>query len=160
MKKLFLILFLVPLFIHAQDVKSLELDDVNGDTFVMEDNLNYDATVISFWATWCLPCQKEHPALLEVQKELGADKVQFISISIDSPRSLAKVKSYVRSHKYPFIFLVDPSGEEAQQMLVNEIPYTMLVNREGKVVFRHTGYRKGDEQELKTEIEKLLKTKK
>ncbi len=156
MKKLFFIL-LLPLLIGAQNVTQLELDDVNGDTFILEENLDHDAVVISFWATWCLPCKKEHPALQQVKEDFPDNDVLIIAISIDSPRSLAKVKNYVKSHKYDFSWLLDPSGEMAQEMLVNEVPYTMLVNKEGKVVFTHSGYRKGDEAELKKEIRKLLK---
>ncbi len=156
MKKLFLIL-LLPLLISAQNVTQLELDDVNGDTFVLEENLDHDAVVISFWATWCLPCKKEHPALQQVREDFADNDVLIIAISIDSPRSLAKVKNYVKLHKYDFTWLLDPSGETAQEMLVNEVPYTMLVDKSGKVVFTHTGYRKGDEAELKKEIRKLLK---
>jgi len=156
MKKLLFIL-LLPILIFAQNVTQLELDDVNGDTFALEENLNHDAVVISFWATWCLPCKKEHPALQQVHEEFADKDVLVIAISIDSPRSLAKVKNYVKSHKYDFTWLLDPSGETAQEMLVNEVPYTMLVDKSGKVVFTHTGYRKGDEAELKKEIRKLLK---
>ena len=156
MKKL-LFIFLLPILIYAQNVTQLELDDVNGDTFVLEENLDHDAVVISFWATWCLPCKKEHPALQQVKEEFADKDVLVIAISIDSPRSLAKVRNYVKSHKYDFTWLLDPSGETAQEMLVNEVPYTMLVDQSGKVVFTHSGYRKGDEAELKKEIRKLLK---
>lgn len=156
MKKL-LFLLIVPVLLFSQNVKQVELDDINGDLFVMNDHLDYEATVISFWATWCLPCKKEQPALQSVLEELDDARVQVISISIDSPRSLAKVKKYVRSHDFDFTFLLDPSGEISRDLLVNEVPYTMLVNRKGDVVFTHTGYRQGDEKLLKEEILKLLK---
>jgi len=154
-KKITLILFLLPLFLFAQNVKQIELDDVNGDTFVFADNLNHDATIISFWAIWCLPCQKEMPALQALKEKYKDKDIQIISISKDSPRSLAKVKSFVRSHHYDFVFLLDPDGEASSQLLVNNIPYSMLVDKTGKVVFTHTGYRKGDEAEMEKALLKL-----
>lgn len=156
MKKI-LFIFILPLILLAQNVSQFELDDVSGDTFYMAENLEHDATVISFWATWCLPCKKEHPALQQMKKDLKEYDIQLITISIDSPRSLAKVKSYVKSNKYDFVWLLDPNGEVSQELLVKEVPFTMLVNKKGKVVYTHSGYRKGDEEHLKTEIHKLLK---
>ena len=144
-------LLLLPFLGMAQNLKSMELDNLKGDTFVLKDHLNADATIVSFWATWCLPCQKEHPALQQV-KDFFKDKgknVQIIAISTDSPRSLAKVKKYVRSHrKYHFTFLLDPDREFSQQVLVTEIPHTFVLDKNGKTIYTHTGYRKGDEQEL------------
>ena len=146
-----------PIFIFAQNVRQIELDEVNGDTFYMAENLDHDATVISFWATWCLPCKKEHPALQQMKEDLSEYDIQLITISIDSPRSLAKVKSYVKSKGFEFTWLLDPNGETSQELLVKEVPFTMLVNSKGKVVYTHSGYRKGDEEHLKSEIYKLLK---
>ena len=139
----------IPLFGLAQNMKNMELDNLKGDTFVLKDHLNADATIVSFWATWCLPCQKEHPALQQVKNSFKDKNIQIIAISTDSPRSLAKVKKYVRSHKkYDFIFLIDPDREFSQQCLVTEIPHTFVLDKNGKIIYTHTGYRKGDEQEL------------
>lgn len=156
MKKIILSLFLLPVVLLAQDISNLEMNDINGDLFIMQEHLNHDATIISFWATWCLPCKKEHPTLQELKKKYKNKDIQVILISRDSPRSLAKVKSYAKTHPFEFIYLLDPNGEISNQLLVTEVPYTMLVNRQGKVVFTHSGYRKGDEAELEKEIVKIL----
>ncbi len=158
MKKL-IFLILLPLFLFAQNVKQVELNDVKGDLFILKDHLNHDATVVTFWATWCLPCQKEHPALEKIKKKYGDKDIQIIAISLDSPRSLAKVKKYVRTRRYDFVFLVDPNGEVSQKLLVTDIPFTMLVDKKGKVVFTHSGYRKGDESELEKAMQKLWQGK-
>lgn len=157
-KKLFLILFILAGFVWAQNFSRIELNDLEGNNFKFSENLNVDATVVTFWATWCLPCQKEHPALQKLKEKYG-DRLQIIAISTDSPRSMAKVKSYARTHKYDFVFLVDPDREAASELLVNEIPQTFVLDRSGKVVYHHTGYRKGDEQELEKELLKLWQEK-
>ncbi len=156
-------LLLIPFLLAAQDMKSMELDNLKGDTFVLKDHLNADATIVSFWATWCLPCQKEHPALQEVKNffQKKNKTIQVIAISTDSPRSLAKVKKYVRSHrKYKFVFLIDPDREFSQQLLVTEIPHTFVLDKNGKVIYEHTGYRKGDEKELISVLEKYFSKQK
>ncbi len=158
-KKLLFILLILVGFVWAQNFSKIELNDLEGNNFKFSENLNFDATVVTFWATWCLPCQKEHPALQKLKEKYG-DRLQIVAISTDSPRSMAKVKSYARSHKYDFVFLVDPDREAASELLVNEIPQTFVLDRSGKVVYHHTGYRKGDEQELEKELLKLWQEKK
>ncbi len=158
LKKGLILLLVVTGWLLAQDFSKVELNDLNGNTFKFSEHLNYDATVVTFWATWCLPCQKEHPGLQKLKEKYG-DHLQVIAISTDSPRSMAKVKSYARSRRYDFVFLVDPDREVATELLVNEIPQTFLLNREGKVVYHHTGYRKGDEFELEEKILKLFPEK-
>ncbi len=157
MRKWIFVFLFIPFLMFAQNVKDLELDDINGDTFVLKENLNHDATIITFWATWCLPCQKEHPALQKMKEKLKDRDIQVLAISTDSPRSLAKVKKYVRAHKYDFVFLLDPSGEFSRELLVTDIPYTMVLDKNGKVVYTHSGYRKGDEVHLEKELNKLWK---
>jgi len=159
LKKTFALILLLAGWLVAQNFSQIELNDLDGNTFQFSENLNYDATVVTFWATWCLPCQKEHPALQELKEKYG-DRLQIIAISTDSPRSMAKVKSYARSHKYDFVFLVDPDREVASELLVNEIPQTFLLDQNGKVIYHHTGYRKGDEQELEKELLKFWKEQK
>ncbi len=155
LKKLLLFLILIPFLNFAQDFSQFELNDLQGNTFRFKENLNHDATVITFWATWCLPCLKEHPTLQQIKEKYKDKDVQIIAISVDSPRSMAKVKSYSRSHKYDFVYLVDPDREMASQLLVNDVPQTFIINKKGKVVYQHTGYRKGDELELEKELLKL-----
>ncbi len=159
MKKWLALLLLIPWLGFSQSMKNFELDDINGNTFAFNENLNVDATVVTFWATWCLPCRKEHPALQSLKEKYG-DRLQIIAISIDSPRSLAKVKSYARSHDYDFVFLVDPDREVATELLVNEVPQTFVLDRTGKIVYQHIGYSKGDELELEKELQKLFKRSK
>ncbi len=156
MKKWLALLLLIPWLGFGQNMKNFELEDINGNTFAFNEHLNVDATVVTFWATWCLPCRKEHPALQSL-KEKYADRLQIIAISIDSPRSLAKVKSYARSHDFDFVFLVDPDREVATELLVNEVPQTFVLDRTGKIVYQHIGYSKGDELELEKELQKLFK---
>lgn len=159
MKKFYFVLaiFVLPFLLQAQNIKSMELDDLNGNTFALKDHLDADATIVSFWATWCLPCQKEHPALQKLKESFKDKNIQIIAISTDSPRSLAKVKKYVRSHKkYKFVFLLDPDREFAQQLLVTEIPHTFVLDKEGNIIYTHTGYRLGDEKELSKVLKKYF----
>lgn len=157
MKKIIFLILLLPTLLFSQDLSYLKLQDVSGNEFVFKNNLENDATLVLFWATWCLPCKKEFPAVQSVIEKYEKKNIKIIAISQDSPRSMAKVKSFVKSHKYDFTYLLDPNGEISSKLLVNSVPYTMLLNKEGKVIYSHSGYRKGDENELEKELQKYWK---
>ncbi|HID38508.1 MAG TPA: TlpA family protein disulfide reductase [Calditrichaeota bacterium] len=157
MKRLIILLLLIPFLLLAQELGRYKLNDVDGNSFLFRKNLDHDANILVFWATWCLPCKKEFPELQKLKEKYKERDIQIIAISIDSPRSLAKVKMFTKSHTYDFVYLVDPSGDVTNKLLVKEVPHTMLVDRSGKVVYSLTGYRKGDEKQLEEAMLKLWK---
>jgi len=134
------------------NVKSIEGKMVNTDTF--ENNGN--PIVVSFWATWCKPCAKELDAISEVyddwQDETG---VKVIAISIDDARNGIKVAPYANGKDWPFEIYLDSNSDLKRALNVNAIPHTFLLNSKNEIVWQHTSYFDGDEEELFEEIQKL-----
>lgn len=157
MNKFLLVAILLCLTVSAisQDLSGIKLKDINGKSYDIKSHLNEDANIVLFWATWCLPCQKEFPAIEKLLEKYPDKKINVFAISKDSPRSLAKVKSFVRKNNYPFIFLLDEESKVSSDFMVDAIPHSFLANGAGQVVYSHTGYRKGDELELEKELLKL-----
>ncbi|MBN1481535.1 TlpA family protein disulfide reductase [candidate division KSB1 bacterium] len=139
----------------AKDVSAIKIKDVDGKMFTMADHLDNDAIIILFWATWCLPCQKEFPAIQNLIDKYPDKKVKVLAISKDTPRSLAKVKSFIRKHDYDFTWLMDSDGSVSANYMVDVIPHSILADASGKIVYTHTGYRIGDELELEKELLQL-----
>ena len=171
MKKLFVLLFavLVVTGLHAQQktdlpnvtVKDLQGKDVNVANLLSNGKRGASANtpiVLTFWATWCGPCIKEHNALDEVyadwKKETG---VKIYAVSIDDSRTTAKVKPFVEGKGWDFEILLDPNGDLKRAMNVNNPPHTFLFDGNGKIVYQHTGYFEGGEEDLYEEILKLKK---
>ena len=157
MKNIIYILILFPLILSAQNISRFSVQDVQGNNYKLEENLDHDANIMIFWATWCKPCKLEFP---KIQKLINAQKdidIHVLAVSIDSPRSLAKVKAFVRTHKYDFTYLLDKDGELKTNLLINAIPHTSIINSEGNIVYSHVGYREGDETVIENEILKLVK---
>jgi peroxiredoxin len=101
--------------------------------------------LINIWATWCAPCIIEYPELLMLQRIYGNRSFEFVSISADKPEKRDDVMEFLQSKNsaisnylynsgdiYELIELIDPEWKGA-------IPYTMLIEPEGRVIFRKQG---------------------
>lgn len=126
------------------------LRDVNGAEHTLS-SLKGKVVVMSFWATWCGPCKEEMPHLQAMYTELKDKGLEVLSISTDDARSASRVKPFVAKMGYTFPVLLDrESTVIAAYNPSKTLPYTVVVDRDGNVVRRTSGYNPGDETELKT----------
>lgn len=98
------------------------------------------ALLVNFWATWCPPCRKEIPLLMELQNQYGTDGLQVIGIAIDDLRA---VKDYAADMGINYPTLV---GEEDAIKVANDfgidlygLPFSVLTDRHGRIVQIHMG---------------------
>jgi thiol-disulfide isomerase/thioredoxin len=143
--------------IPSATVKNLNGGKINSNTF----NNGGKPIIISFWATWCKPCKKELDAIAELYpdwvKETG---VKLIAISIDDARSSSKVVTDVKTKGWEYEIYIDENQDFKRAMNVNNVPHTFLVDGTGSIVWSHNSYSDGDENELYTNIKKLIKGEK
>lgn len=125
--------------------------DLSGKEVKMKDILKDDVVIVSFWATWCKPCQSELDALAEIE-DLWADKVRVVAISVDDARSVSRVKSMVKAKMWPYEVYTDENSELSKSLNINSVPFVMIV-KGGKTVYSHSGYTPGSERVL---VEKAL----
>ncbi|HMU68490.1 MAG TPA: TlpA disulfide reductase family protein [Chitinophagales bacterium] len=163
MKKFVLLsatLFAAITMVNAQDkLPSLELSDVNGNKINVADYSN-DSTiqVFSFWATWCVPCKEELNNIAEIYEDWQKDyKVEIIAVSIDDAKTKANAKSYAEGQGWTYTVLLD-TNKDLQRLLGGQsVPFTVITDKSGNIVDKHTGYIEGDEYELEDKIAKLAK---
>ena len=129
----------------------MTVKDLSGNTVKMKDVLKDDVVIVSFWATWCKPCQNELDALAEI-KDTWADKLRIAAISIDNARSASRVLSTVKTKMWPYEVYTDESSVLAKSLNISSIPFVMIVVG-GETVYSHTGYTPGSERIL---VEKAL----
>jgi len=91
-----------------------------------------------------------------IYKKYKENGLTVIGINQDSPRSVAKVKSFVSSHNLSFPIVTDPNQEIFQQFNGQSIPLSILFNTDGKVSYSHVGYLPGDEIKMEEEVKKIL----
>jgi thiol-disulfide isomerase/thioredoxin len=112
--------------------------------------------LVSFWATWCAPCKKEMIFLEEFHQKYNVNSFRVLAISTDSPKSMSKVKSYIRAKKHTFLVGIDPNQEIAKKMNALLMPTTLILNKDRKVSWYHQGFIPGDEKEIEAQIRAVL----
>ena len=112
--------------------------------------------LVSFWATWCAPCKKEMIFLEEFHQKYNENSFRVLAISTDSPKSMSKVKSYIRAKKHTFLVGIDPNQEIAKKMNALLMPTTLILNKDRKVSWYHQGFIPGDEKEIEAQIRAVL----
>jgi peroxiredoxin len=136
---------------------SFHAEDMNGGPVVLEDILGKGPIVVDFWATWCKPCIKELPHIQRLHDEYSAKGVTVLAVTIDSPKSQSRVKPFVTGRGFTFTVVMDGSQDVFRKMQgKGSIPYVVVLDADGNIRYRHTGYRPGDENELEKIVRELL----
>ena len=112
--------------------------------------------LLNFWATWCAPCKKEMIFLEEFHQKYYEEGFRVLAISTDSPKSMSKVKSYIRAKKHTFMVGLDPNQEIAKKMNALLMPTTLILSKDRKVSWYHQGFIPGDEKEIEAQIRTVL----
>ncbi len=126
---------------------NFKLKDIEGGNVELAELTGKGPVLISFWATFCEPCKKEIPHLIEIVDQYKDQGMQLLLVSVDTPRSQGKVRPYARSRKWEHPVLLDPNGRTMKKLKGKNPPYTMIVTQDD-VVYKHSGYRPGDEEEI------------
>ncbi len=143
----------------GKKMPAVTIKDVDGNSInVAELSNDGKPIVISFWATWCKPCKLELSTINDIyedwQEETG---VKLVAVSVDDERTKNMVKPYVNSEAWDYEVLMDVNGDLKRAMGVNNVPHTFLLDGKGNIVYTHSGFVLGDEEELYEHILSLVK---
>ncbi len=146
-------------FIGEKSLPDISLSDINGKNVNVSDiGKRGKITILSFWATWCVPCKKELTNMADIYDDWKKKyNVQIVAISIDDSRSSTKVKPTVDGQRWEYEVLLDVNQDLKRQMNIQSVPFTVVVDAKGKIAFTHSGYVDGDEFVLEEELQKLAK---
>ena len=157
-KALFIMMML---FATAQTISaqlpSFKLKTIDGKT-VSTDTLRNDGKpfIISFFATWCKPCNRELSAIAEVydewQKETG---VKLYAVSNDKAQNANKVKPLVNQNGWPYEVMLDPNSEFRKSFGGEMIPFVIICDGNGNIIEKHNGYTEGSEEEIIEKVREL-----
>ena len=148
---------MVSLGAYAQ-LPSVQLKDLEGKTVnTAELSNNGKPFVISFFATWCKPCNRElkaiHEQYADWQEETG---MKVIAVSIDQAQNINKVKPMVDGEGWEYEVLLDPNSEFRRAMGVQMIPHVFIIDGKGKIAESRSGYTDGAESHLIEKVRELI----
>lgn len=160
MKRIFvaLVVALVAVGAWAQ-LPAVKLKTIDGKTLSTDTLSNGGRPmIIDFFATWCKPCNRELTAIAEVYDDWVEETgVRLIAVSIDQAQNINKVKPLVDNHGWPYEVLLDPNSDLKRALGIQMIPYTLILDGQGKIVYKHNGYTEGAEEELIEKVRSLVK---
>jgi cytochrome c biogenesis protein CcmG, thiol:disulfide interchange protein DsbE len=111
--------------------------------------------LVNVWATWCGPCRVEIPELQALHNKLNAKGFEVIGVSVDDS-SAELVKQFVAEQKMTFPVALDPEGKIASILDTGVLPTSVLLDRTGKILWKHYGPIPKDDKELDQAIAKAL----
>ncbi len=132
------------------------LPTLGGGQFSLEEALKKGPVVLDFWATWCKPCIKSLPKLQEIAGEYGERGVGVYTVNTDGPRNQPKVRPFMKRHRLELPVLLDHTRQVMKQFQLSVLPASLIISTEGAVVYRHVGYKPGDETGLRDKLAELL----
>jgi thiol:disulfide interchange protein DsbD len=121
---------------------------------IATDSLRGKVALINFWATWCVPCKAEIPWFNQFDKDYKARGLEVVGVSLDE-EGAAKVKPFLKDNPMNYsVALGDQAAADAFKVDGNKLPVTLLVDKQGRVRFKHVGLAK--KEEFEAEISQLL----
>ena len=109
---------------------------------------------LDFWDTFCAPCRDSLPLLSKLQQRLGPEQVEIFSVNLDvDPR---RAEQFLAEHPVAFTVVSDPSAASARSYGLESLPTGIFIDREGRVVGVHRGFRRDDLALIEERLSRLL----
>ena len=129
----------IPSPLIGKEVPLIDLEKVFYERFeetsVQEILRNDNIKLINFWASWCQPCEVEHPILMGLSK-----KSDFIIIGVNYKDTESGSERFLSEKGNPYdIILFDDNGSFGIEMGLTGVPETFVINNEGKIIYRIVG---------------------
>ncbi len=160
MKSLILIFFSCFYFISFSqtELPNMILKNLDGASINVKDiSKDGQLVVVSLWATWCVPCKNELDAINDVYKNWQDEtNVKLYAISVDDSRTVKRVKPMVNGKSWPYEILLDTNNDLKRMLGAATVPLTLIV-KNNKVLYRHSGYTPGTEDELFKKLKEFSK---
>ena len=158
MKKIFLIIAIIPILLSAQNMDVLwnsEVENPEGEILKLE-HFKGQIIYLDLWASWCLPCRYEFPKFEKLAEEYKNKPIHFVGLSVDFDRNkwlkyLKKKEPSIPEYRY----LPQSDKVFSKEFSVNGIPHFILINKDGTLYENNTT--RPSEPEIEEILDKMLK---
>lgn len=130
-------------------IPNINLNTLSGKSVKIQDEISKDKiTILSFWASWCVPCINELDAISEVYEDWQEDfNMELIAISTDDARTQKRIRPMVNGKGWPYKILLDKNQELKRALNISTIPQIIIL-KDSKIIYIHSGYSPGVEDEF------------
>ena len=125
----------------GQPAPDFTLKDLDGKTWKLSDLKGKKIVMIDFWATWCNICKREMPILQKVYLEYKGKGVEFFGIALDDVEKTKQIRRILEEKGVTYPILIDQDQKVATEtyQLSGPIPYKVIVDLSGTIVYDHVG---------------------
>jgi thiol-disulfide isomerase/thioredoxin len=139
---------------EAKRAPNFEAKDLSGQSQKLS-RLRGQIVVLSFWATWCGPCQEELPRLSQLSHEYAGKAVQFVAASIDGPKDRPKIQPFLAKNNIALNVWIGPDSGILHDFGLGEIvPGTVVIDEHGEIVGRIMG--EARDEDVRSRVDWLL----
>jgi peroxiredoxin len=138
---------------RAPEFKALDL--ATGDSVSLRDRYRGSVTLVNIWATWCVPCRIEMPAMERMYQDLAPRGFKIAAVSIDEGNP-QPVREFARELGLTFDILHDRSTTVQRIYQTTGVPESFLLNRDGVIIKRVIGAHDWSSEVNRKLIERLL----
>ena len=163
---IFLFMFFVTIVINSQDssesnssrtAPNFALENLDREIIDLNDFIGKGPVLLCFWSSCCKSAVAQVEAFSALYEKYNEEGFVMLAIATDDEKTVAKVKPYVKSRNFKFSVLYDTNGNVARTYYAFDVPFSVLIDKSGKITYTHLGYIKGDEIEMEKMIIGLLK---
>lgn len=147
--------------VSAQQLPDVQVENAQGKIVSVRSLSNGKPMIISYWSIACKPCIQELNAINDALADWRSEaEVEVVAVSVDDARLKASAKAIASSRGWEFICVYDENQDLKRAMNVSLTPQSFVVDAEGNIIYSHSGYTPGSEQELFDKIVELKKGQK
>ena len=128
---------------------------MHGDSVALA-SLSGRAVLLNVWATWCVPCRTEMPAIQRLYTQFADSGLTVIAVSVDDPGADAAVQQFIRTYGIGFTVARDPSKRVSRTFRTIGVPETFLLDRRGRIAKRWIGEFDATSEAVKTAVREAV----
>ena len=161
MKKLLFLMLAVMVGVgaSAQSLPDVKIENQEGKVISTKSLADGTPMIISFWSTTCKPCIQELNAINDNLADwLEEVDMKVVAVSVDDARTVSRARAMTKGQGWDdYVCLYDKNQDFKRAMNVSLTPHTFIVDGKGNIIYSHSGYTPGSEQELFEKIKSLKK---
>lgn len=132
---------------EPETVPALEAVTLAGDPVALAD-LRGEVVLLNVWATWCVPCRQEAPELQSLHESHGGRGLRVVGVSVDNRGAEDQIRAFVDEYGISYDIWWDPDGTAIEEFGAAGVPLTVLIDRDGRIAWRHLGAFHADDPTL------------